>query len=421
MTDLSLIRTTSRRTLLLSAAAMGGGIAAGGLGRPFISRGLAAGPIKIGVLAPNAGDRATTALSVAAGAQMVMALQGSKAMGQPVELVTLDENTVDSTKTNMKKLIEDHKVVAVMGGTDAASALAMDAIAGEVKIPLVVHSAMYDGLTGKNCNPFVFRVPIPFGIQFRALNPYLIGYGKKWFLLGVESVPGKAILELARHEMQGVGASEVGTDSVLPGDKADFTAAIQKIKDTKPDVVAGGLLGTNLTAFLKAWHAAGMTDKIPFTQIALTDGDAYAAGQEAMTGVYAKTWHYSDPGLSKEDKEFVVNFTKQSNGMPPGTIAWQSYIGLRSLLSAIDSAGSVEPQKIRDGLLAFRYPSGETALQYREADHQMMHRVAVLETKTAISDKYSWWDVETHYPEKIADLDKLYGTAASNGCVMAAS
>ena len=50
-------------------------------------------------------------------------------------------------------------------------------------------------------------------------------------------------------------------------------------------------------------------------------------------------------------------------------------------------------------------------LRYSESDHKMMHRVALLETKAMISDKYSWWDVETHYPEKVGDLDKLYGTA----------
>jgi branched-chain amino acid transport system substrate-binding protein len=161
-----------------------------------------------------------TALSVAASTQISMALQGAKAMGQSVESVTLDENTVAITQTNMKKLIEEHKMVAVLGGTDAASALAMNGMAGDVKIPLVVHCAMFDGLTGKNCTPWTFRVPIPFSIQFPALNPHLVGYGKKWFLLGVESVPGTAILELARHEMQGVGATEVGADTVLPGDKA---------------------------------------------------------------------------------------------------------------------------------------------------------------------------------------------------------
>ena len=297
----------------------------------------------------------------------------------------------------MKKLIEEHKVVAVLGGTDAASALAMDTIAAQAKIPLVVHSAMYDGLTGKNCNPWLFRVPGADSFQ----HPDS----------GVESVPGKAILELARHEMQAAGANEIGIETVLPGIEADFSDAILKIKDTKPDVVVGNLLGTNLTSFLKAWHAAEMTDKIPCTQIALTDGDAYSAGKDAATGVYAKTWHYADPDISKEDKAFEENFAKQSGGALLGTVAWQAYIGLRSLLSAIDTTGSADPNNIREGLLGFRYPSGELALQYRESDHRMLHRVAVLKTKTSISDKYSWWDVETHYPQKNADLAKLYGTA----------
>jgi len=417
MTCVRLLADTTRRTLLLGGA----GIAASQLGMPFIGRGLAAGPIKIGILAPDAGDRATTSAAIVAGTKLLLAHQGGKAMGQPVEYVLLDENTVPSTQANMNKLIDEHKVAAVMGGTDAASALAMDEIAAQRKIPLVVHSAMYDGLTGKNCNPWLFRVPIPFGIQFRALNPYLTGYGKKWFLISVESVPGKAILELARKETLAAGASEVGTASVVAGDMAGFAAAIEKIKATKPDVVTGGLLGTNLTAFLKAWHTAGMTEKIPFAQISLTDGDAYNAGKEAITGVYAKTWHFTDPELSKEDKAFSEAFAKEAGGQPPGTLSWQAYIGMRSIISAIDSTGSVEPGKIREGLLAFRYPSGERTLQYRESDHQMMHRVAVLETKTKIDDKYDWWDVETHYPEKIADLDKFYGSAADNACAMGAA
>jgi len=417
MTGFSLLPTSSRRSLLLGAAAVG----AGSLGMPFIRRGLAAGPIKIGVMAPNAGDRASAAVSVGGGVRIALAVHAGKAMGQPVELVTLDENTVANAQTNLKKLIEEHKVAAVLGGTETAQTLAMAVIAAEAKIPFVVHSSRYDDLTGKNCGPWLFRVPTPFSIQFRALDTYLTGYGKKWFLLGVDSLPGKSILDMARREMQTAGASEAGSGSVAPGDKTDYTAVIQQIKDAKPDVVVGALLGMGLTTFLKAWHTAGMTDKIPFTQIGMADQDAYAAGQDAITGVYAKTWHYADPDLSKDDKAFVVAYTAQSNGVPPGTEAWQAFIGMRSLLSAIDTAASIEPPKIRDGLLGFNYPSDKPVLRFRDSDHQMMNRVAVLETKTAISDAYNWWDVETHYPEKITDLDKLYGNAAQNGCMMTGS
>ena len=54
----SVISGQNTSNLLPDTVAIAGGIATSRLALPFISRGLAAGPIKIGVLAPNAGDRA---------------------------------------------------------------------------------------------------------------------------------------------------------------------------------------------------------------------------------------------------------------------------------------------------------------------------------------------------------------------------
>jgi len=410
----SLSSVRLRRRTLLS------GVAASGLSMPFISRGLAAESIKIAFLRPVQGERAATVGDMDEAAKLLLAHQGEKTLGRPVEMLYMDENTPESTVANVKRAIETDKAAAIFGGTYAASLLAAYPVIRQAKIPHVVSISSYDSLTGKACSPWAFRVSVPFQVQFRALLPYMTGYGKKWFVMGVDSVPGRSIAEYARTEMKAAGATEIGTATVPRDDKADFGPAIQKIKDAKPDVIVGALLGIELTHFLQAWHAAGMTDKIPFAQVGLIDSEAYAAGKEAITGVFTKPWHYADPQISPEDKQFVEAYRKESGGMPPSTIAWQTYLGLRSLLSAIDSAGSTDPEKIRQGLLAFRYPSGNTQLFFRESDLQMMHRLPVLETKTEISDPYNWWDVETHYPEKLPDLEKMYGTAKDNGCVMAA-
>ncbi len=416
-TDNPTLGRATRRAALLGGA----GLAANSLGAPFVSRLWAAGPIKIGVLAPDSGERARTKAEVVAGVELLLSQQGRKARGEPVDYVLLDENDPDRARANMTRLIADHKVVAVLGGTDAGSALAMSDIAAQARVPLVVHGAMIDRLTGKGCHPWVFRMPVPFGVQFRALNPYLTGYGRKWFQISVDTVTGRAILAIAREQAQATGASETGAASIVQGDRASFAAAIEQIKAAKPDVVTGGLLGSNLTDFLTAWHAAGMTNKIPYAQICLTDTDAYAAGKQAATGVYAKTWHYADPALGTADIAFNAAFAQRHDGRPAGTLAWQAYIGMRSIISAIDATGSVEPGRIREGLLGFRYGTGEQTLQYRDSDHQMTHRVPVLETKTGITHPYDWWDVEVHYPEKATDLDRMFGTAAGNGCAMEAA
>lgn len=168
-----------RRKLLLGVAATAGAVGADRLGMPFISRGLANTPVKIGVILATTGPMSAEAEAIKHGAEEALILQGRKAMGRPVELVFMDEPDEAGAVANMKKLITEHKVAAISGGTAAGPALAMAKAAAEAKIPYIVHTAMYDEITGKDCNAWTFRVPAPFDVQYHAIAPYLTGYGKK--------------------------------------------------------------------------------------------------------------------------------------------------------------------------------------------------------------------------------------------------
>src|SRR6185503_14688756 len=161
-----------RRQALLGAAA----VAASPLAMPFIAR--AADPIRIGLLLAKTGQIAPQTEYLAQGTYLALEERGNKIMGQPAELVWLDEPSPQGATQNMQKLVQENKVCAVLGGSLSSNALAEEATAAQLKIPFVCDNAAATEITGKNCNRYTFRLNTPVLVQQRMLAPYALNYGK---------------------------------------------------------------------------------------------------------------------------------------------------------------------------------------------------------------------------------------------------
>src|SRR5579863_6634423 len=93
-----------RRQALLGAAA----IAAAPLARPFIGNAAAAETIKIGLLLAKTGDIAAQTEYLANGTYLALEERGNMIMGQPAELVWLDEPSPQGSQQNMQKLVKEN-------------------------------------------------------------------------------------------------------------------------------------------------------------------------------------------------------------------------------------------------------------------------------------------------------------------------
>ena len=89
-----------RRRALLGAAA----IATVPLAKPFIRNAAAADTIKIGLLLAKTGDIAAQTEYLANGTYLALEERGNKIMGQPAELVWLDEPSPQGSQQNMQRL-----------------------------------------------------------------------------------------------------------------------------------------------------------------------------------------------------------------------------------------------------------------------------------------------------------------------------
>lgn len=395
---------------------MAGVLLAAGLAFPCAGNALAADAVKIGLVLSKQGNMAVQSEYLSQGTYLALEQQGNKILGRPAEIVWLDEPSPQAAQQSMQRLIEEHKVVAVLGGGISANALAMSALAKRAKIPYIANNAAATDITGKECNRYTFRIQPPVAVQARALAPYLTSIGKRWYFLTASYAFGQDIVDSFGALLKEAGGTVVGADQV-PLNTPDYSSFILKIRQAKPDVVVGGLAAADISTFLKQWNEMGMKGKIPFAEVAIGDTDIWGVGQTAATGIFTKPWYYNNPSNSPDDKAFVAAYQKKYN-RPPADKAWMGWYAARALLQSIEQAKSTEPAAIVDALEKWRGKDGSLPAFYRDWDHQMLRPVVVVGVKPKIANSTDYFDVLKTVPSNAAELDKMYGIKSQIGCTM---
>jgi len=400
------IRITRRAALAGTAA----------LATPFIRPAAAADKIRIGLLLAKTGDIAAQTEYLAQGTYLALAQRNNQIMGRPAELVWYDEPTPQGAQQNMQKLVQEEKVVAILGGSLSSNALAEEATAPGLKIPLLINNAAATSITGDKCNRYTFRLNTPVNVQARMFMPFITGYGKKWYFLTASYAFGQDIAASFKELLKAAGGTVVGDDSV-PLNTADYSSFVLKIRSAKPDVVLGGVPAGDLSTFLKQWNEMGMKGKIPIAEIAIGDTDIWAVGPEAATGIYTSLWWYKNPANPPDEQKMAADYLK-AHGRPPADKAWMGWITAKSLFESMDAAKSTEPMAIIEALENWKGGTADSPYSWRKSDHQMMLRNLVVAVKPKITDKWDYFDVKGEVPKSAAELDAVFG---DSGCKMPAT
>lgn len=395
------------RTLLAFAA-----------GLSFSAAALAQGndPVHIGLIYAKQGPGASIGQFLQRGSQIALEEAGNKVLGRPIEVTWLDEPNPQVAQQNMQKLVDENKVVAVVGGNYSSSALAMMSVANRAKIPLILPGAAASEITGKDCSRYTFRTQATVPVQIAGVMPYVSQIGKKVYFLTPSYAFGQDILRSARGRLKENGMTEVGVDEV-PVNTADYSSYILKIRQAKPDAVLGGLVGGDFSNFLKQWNEMGMKDKIPYVAVAVTDTDFWDVGPQASAGIYVKPWYYKNPKNPPAEQKFAADFEKKY-GRPPSDKAWSGWIAMRALLESINAAKSTDSKAIVTALEKWKDTDGALPFYFRSWDHQMVRPSVVVKVKSAITDKYDYFDVVKETSSTAADTEKAFGDKQQIGCNM---
>ena len=405
------ITTGITRRQMLSGT--GGLAASAALPMPFIHRARAEGPIRIGLLLAKTGDIAPQTDYLAKGSYLALEERGNKIMGQPAELVWYDEPSPQGAQQNMQKLVQEEKVCAILGGSLSSDALAEEATAPQLKIPMVIDNAAATEITGKNCNRWSFRLNTPVAVQAAMFAPFIMGYGKKWYFLTASYAFGQDINHSFHDLLAKAGGTAVGNDEV-PLNTPDYSSFILKIREAKPDLVLGGVPAGDLSTFLKQWNEMGMKGKIPVAEIAIGDTDIWSVGTQAATGIYTSLWWYKNPNNPPAEQKMAADFQKKY-GKPAADKAWMGWVTANSLFDSIEAAKSTDPNAIVEALENWKGGTAENPYSYRKSDHQFLAKNLVVQVKDHIPDQWDYFDVKGVVPQNASQLDSVFG---DSGCKM---
>lgn len=314
------------------------------------------GPIKIGIFEPITGANAAGGALEVEGFLLAHELR-PEVLGRPVELVTAD-NKSDKAEAALaaSRLVEQEKVVAILGSWGSSLSIAAGDIVRNAQIPAIGASCTNPLVTAGN--DYYFRVCFIDPYQGKVMANYAANVtGAKTAALMIEksndySTGLGKFFEDAFKELTGNPDAIVARGEYVTGD-TDFNAQLTNIAAAKPDVIFAP--GNFTESALIVLQARQLGLDIPFL-----GGDTWETpefinvGGAAVENVYFSTFFDPNAELTPKTKEFVeaYNNSKYSEGgtKEAAAVTALAFEAYNLLLDTIEKTGSTDGVTLRDAL-----------------------------------------------------------------------
>jgi len=307
--------------------------------------------IKIGGIGPLTGAASTYGQSAKEGADLYIE-EINKAGGidgKQVELIFEDDQADPNPAIQaFNKLVDNDKVVAILGPVTSGATSAVVPNATTKQIPLITPTATAPNIT-KDGGEFVFRGCFIDSFQGEILAKYADeNLGKKTaaVLYNAGSDYSKGIAESFKKDFEAKGGEVL--EYLSYNDKeTDFNAQLTKIKSKNPDVLVLPDYYTVVGLIASQARDKGITAQF-------LGGDGWESeelatiGKDAVDGALYINHYYS--GDQDENVKNFVDGYKAKYNKEPDAFAALSYDTTKVLLKGIEDAGSTDGVAIKDAL-----------------------------------------------------------------------
>ncbi|MFQ5899646.1 MAG: ABC transporter substrate-binding protein [Candidatus Methylomirabilia bacterium] len=328
--------------------------------------------------------------------------------GVPIKLVIVDEAGGPKKQvTELRRLVLDEKVAAVVGYTSSGNCLAIAPVAEELRILTVVHICGTHRLTEDRKLKYVFRTAnnqasdsVMAARYVLALKPDI----KTIAGVNEDYAWGRDSWEAFKIAMQRLKPDvKVVAQLWTKFQAGEYSAEISRLLAARPDVIHSSFWGGGLITFIKQAQPRGLfrqslvalsTGEQVLQNVGKTMPDGVVAAPRATGGYFIDP----DPATDAMQKEFVEGVSKHNKRYPdyPAYRTYQAWAGLKAAYEkAIDQTGrwpdTEEVIKAFEGL-SWNTPSGTITMR---ADHQAIHGGIIGLTK--MSKKYGFAILENRY------------------------
>jgi len=263
--------------------------------------------IKVGVIAEFSGPFADYGGQIEAGMKAYMKEHGDTVAGKKIELVIRDTKGAapDLAKRFAQELITRDKVQFLAGFGLTPNAMAVAPVVTEAKIPMIISNAATSAITAKS--PYIARVSMTIPQVSAPMAQWALKNGvKQVYTLVADFGPGIDAETQFTKSFKAGGGEIVGSARV-PLQAPEFSAAVQKIKDTKPQAIFVFLPpGEHTIGFSKQFRERGLAEAgIKFLATGdLTDEHVLDAMGDSTIGMIT-SFHYASSHDSPENAAFL--------------------------------------------------------------------------------------------------------------------
>ncbi len=373
-------------------------------------------PIRIGLTSDASGQYANSGASDRRG--MLMAIAEANAvggvLGRQIETVHLDTETTAATGSRVaERMITREDCGFLIGAVSSGVANAISQVAQRYGVIYMNTNSSSPTESGENCHRVKF-VWDGNGANFSkaAIKNSIEAYGGEIMLLTNDYVWGHDTARATRALIDQYGGSVVD-EILVPQGTRDFTAALLKIQQANPNVVAAAVGGDDQIALRQQVAQLGMGDKIAWINNQQDWPDIYGLPAENLFGVFGTTWYYKLdlPGV----KEFVDKYKTmypETSMRVPGNVFYNGYMATKNLIEAIERAGTTNNIAVIKQLEG-HVMSAESRMQHHDAvidpnTHQVQQTIYLATGNSAPSEDDDLFKIQTSSaPEAVRDEDSL--------------
>ncbi len=315
--------------------------------------------IKIGALAPLSAPGSVTG-GTAMKAAFEIAVEEINAaggvLGKPVELVLVDtEGLPERGTAAMERLINQDKVVGVVGEYHSAVGLTAKEVAHANHMPTIFAETWNDKITAVQY-PEVFRIA-PVSSEVAAVDANFI-----------QSLGAKKVVIMTENTGYGIPAAEATTKRLAErGIEAvtfsadigtqDFSGIIERIKAENPELILVLLTGETSYNFEQQAAEAGIGPqnvKMICNQVA-DDSETFWTNVPDGNLCFYRRIGLPRALYTPETTAFVEKYTAKTGKASAESYAMEAYDSLKLMAQAINEAGSTDPDAIINALENITY------------------------------------------------------------------
>ncbi|HVP36824.1 MAG TPA: ABC transporter substrate-binding protein [Terriglobales bacterium] len=327
------------------------------------------------------GGTATFGKSTQRGIEMALeeANKAGGIQGKPIRIIVEDDQSKpEEAATAVKKLVNQDKVLIVLGEVASSRTLAGAPICQEAKVPLITPASTNPKVT--QVGDFIFRVCFIDPFQGEVMAKFArntLKASKAAILKDIKNDYSVGLAQFFTETFKNLGGSVITEESYSEGD-IEFRAQLTALKAKEPDVIFIPGYYTEVGLIARQARDLGIT-------VPLIGGDGWDSprlieiGGKALENTYYSN-HYTPDDPRPEVQKFLTDFKAKYNEIPDA-MAPLGYDAARIAFDAIKRSGILEEQNIKDS-----YRQNPRAKSLMEAINTPANRERIRDAITQTKD-----------------------------------